>query len=114
MFVESQSIANTAIAHNNKRKAMVETEFFALSNLAIAPTKNTRSPPCHTGPTVWMIKRFVNYPQGCTAIGIRHPVPKARSVIFNPGGACLRLNSAREINFITLLTTAESCPASII
>ena len=28
------------------------------------------------------------------AIGIRQPVPKARSVTFNPGAACLRLNSA--------------------
>ena len=29
------------------------------------------------------------------AIGIRQPVPNARSVTFSPGAACLRLNSAR-------------------
>ena len=28
------------------------------------------------------------------AIGMRQPVPNARSVTFNPGAACLRLNSA--------------------
>jgi len=42
------------------------------------------------------------------AIGIRQPVPKARSVIFNPGGACLRLNSERATIRTTLSTTAGS------
>ncbi len=44
-------------------------------------------------------------------MGIRHPVPKARSVIFNPGGACRRLNSALATIFMTFSTTAGSCPA---
>ena len=35
--------------------------------------------------------------RGCSfaAIGIRQPVPNARSVTLSPGAACLRLNSAR-------------------
>ena len=53
---------------------------------------------------------------GCrfAAIGIRQPVPKARSVIFSPGGACRRLNSARRTNRTTCLTVSRSNPTATI
>lgn len=48
------------------------------------------------------------------AIGIRQPVPKARSVTFNPGAACLRLNSAPRTSCSTRRTTKGSKPAATI
>ena len=48
------------------------------------------------------------------AIGIRHPVPNARSVTFNPGAACLRLNSATRTRRRTRSTVARSNPAATI
>src|SRR5438093_2280597 len=48
------------------------------------------------------------------AIGMRHPVPNARSVTFNPGGACLRLNSAIWTRRSTCATVAGSNPAATI
>jgi len=41
-------------------------------------------------------------------IGMRHPVPKAREVTFNPGAACLRLNSAFLTSHRTRRTVAGS------
>ena len=48
------------------------------------------------------------------AIGIRHPVPNARSVTFSPGAACLRLNSAIRTSRSTRSTVARSKPAATI
>ncbi len=48
------------------------------------------------------------------AIGIRHPVPKALSVTFNPGAACLRLNSAPRTSRRTRRTVSASKPAATI
>jgi hypothetical protein len=42
------------------------------------------------------------------AIGIRQPIPKARSVTFNTGGAWRRLNSVLVIRLITRLTVSTS------
>ena len=48
------------------------------------------------------------------AIGMRHPVPNARSVTFNPGAACLRLNSASRTSLSTRRTVSASNPAATI
>ena len=37
---------------------------------------------------------YPSYQSNFAAMGIRHPVPIARSVTFSPGAACFRLNSA--------------------
>src|SRR6185503_9183367 len=48
------------------------------------------------------------------AIGIRHPVPNARSVTLRPGAACFRLNSAIRTSRSTRSTVARSNPAATI
>lgn len=54
-------------------------------------------------------------PHSCfAAIGIRHPVPNARSVTFRPGAACFRLNSAARTIRSTRSTVAGSNPAATI
>ncbi len=45
-------------------------------------------------------------------IGIRRPTPKARGVIFRPGAACLRLNSAARTILSTRRTVVSSKPAA--
>jgi hypothetical protein len=44
------------------------------------------------------------------AMGIRHPVPKARSVTLSPGAACFRLNSERATNLTIFSTISVLCP----
>src|SRR5206468_13071117 len=51
---------------------------------------------------------------GFAAIGMRQPVPKARSVTFRPGAACLRLNSAIRTSRRTRVTVSASKPAAMI
>ncbi len=46
--------------------------------------------------------------RGTVAIGMRQPTPKARSVTFRPGAACLRLNSLAATRRTTRSTVARS------
>src|SRR5207253_2741164 len=58
-------------------------------------------------------KPAVNHSEGAfAAIGIRQPVPNARSVTFNTGAACLRLNSACRTRRSTRVTVSGSKPAA--
>src|SRR5713226_4307612 len=58
----------------------------------------------------WVSTRHGRHGTKRCAIGNGRPKPKAREVIFKPGGACLRLYSFRSTRRATSLTSARSKP----
>src|SRR5581483_494457 len=77
-----------------------------LDAVVLGPEVDERN---HTGLSAGTSSRL-----GRAAIGILQPVPNARSVTFNPGAACLRLNSAMRTRRSTRRTVVGSNPAATI